>query len=55
EEQTRKSPHHNALIFTDHQLTYKELNKKANQLARHLRTRGTGVDEVVGLMVERSL
>ena len=35
--------------------TYGELNARANQLARHLRSLGVGPDVLVGLMVERSL
>ena len=38
-----------------HHLTYKELNKKSNQLAGYLREQGTGERSIVGLMVERSL
>ncbi|MGD2089144.1 MAG: amino acid adenylation domain-containing protein [Candidatus Aminicenantes bacterium] len=54
EEQVEQSPHRIALIFRDQLLTYRELNKKANQLAGHLRVRGVKPDEVVGLMIERS-
>lgn len=35
-------------------LTYRELNQRANHLARHLRARGVGRETVVGLMVGRS-
>ncbi|UCH93630.1 MAG: amino acid adenylation domain-containing protein, partial [Candidatus Aminicenantes bacterium] len=36
-------------------ITYKELNKKSNQLAHLLQTRGVKPDSIVGLMVERSI
>lgn len=38
-----------------HYLTYKELNKKANQLAHQLRTKGVKPDTLVGIMLGRSL
>lgn len=44
-----------AVVFEDQQLTYQELNSRANQLARYLRKRGVGPDVLVGLCVERSL
>jgi len=37
------------------QLTYAELNARANQLARHLQTLGVGPDVRVGISLERSL
>ncbi|MDP4147694.1 MAG: amino acid adenylation domain-containing protein, partial [Bacillota bacterium] len=36
-------------------LSYRELNNRANQLARVLREKGVGPDKIVGIMVERSL
>jgi amino acid adenylation domain-containing protein/non-ribosomal peptide synthase protein (TIGR01720 family) len=44
-----------AAIFEDRQLTYRELNARANQLARCLRTSGVGPDVLVGIFMERSL
>jgi amino acid adenylation domain-containing protein len=35
--------------------SYDELNKRANRLARLLREKGVGPDDIVGIMVERSL
>ncbi len=37
------------------QITYQELNKKTDLLARLLRIKGIGRDTIVGLMVERSI
>jgi non-ribosomal peptide synthetase component F len=39
----------------EEQLTYRELNQRANQLAHHLQTLGVGPEVLVGLCVERSL
>ena len=55
EEQAQRTPEAVAAVFEDRQLTYAELNSRANQLARHLRTFGVGPDVLVGLCMERSL
>ncbi len=55
EEQVGKNPDHIAVVFEDQQLTYGELNSKANSLARVLRNEGVQADSIVGIMVERSL
>ncbi|MDF0552096.1 non-ribosomal peptide synthetase [Kamptonema sp. UHCC 0994] len=55
EEQVERSPDAIALVFEDEQLTYKELNQRANQLAYHLRNLGVGAEVLVGICVERSL
>ena len=39
EEQVERTPDRIALVFKDHRLTYRELNGRANQLARYLRAR----------------
>ncbi|MFO0760432.1 MAG: amino acid adenylation domain-containing protein [Byssovorax sp.] len=44
-----------ALRFEDRQLTYRDLNERANRLAHRLRALGVGPDTLVGLAVERSL
>lgn len=54
EQQVKQSPANAALKFAGEVLTYTELNTKANQLARHLRTLGVGADVLVGLHLERS-
>jgi amino acid adenylation domain-containing protein len=43
-----------AVSFDSRQLTYGELDRRANQLARHLRALGVGLEGMVGLCVERS-
>jgi tyrocidine synthetase III len=55
EEQVRKSPDKIAVVYEDMQLTYQELNVKANQIAHLLRHKGVAPDSIVGIMVERSL
>ncbi len=55
EEQASKSPNKTAVVFGDEKLTYKELNEKANSLAHYLRNNGIGRNDIVGIMVNRSL
>ncbi|MEH2243340.1 amino acid adenylation domain-containing protein [Nostoc sp.] len=43
-----------AVVFEDQQITYGELNAKANKLAHYLRRLGVGPEILVGLFVERS-
>ncbi len=54
EEQVARTPDANAVVFEDQQLTYSELNCRANQLAHYLQSLGVGADVLVGLCVERS-
>ena len=53
-QQATESANMVALDFGDQQLTYVELDRRANQLAHYLRKRGVGPDDIVGLCVERS-
>jgi amino acid adenylation domain-containing protein len=55
ESQAEQTPEAVAVVFEDQHLTYGELNRRANQLARHLRQLGVGPDVLVGLCMERSL
>ncbi|MBU3093335.1 amino acid adenylation domain-containing protein [Clostridium sp. CF011] len=54
EEQVEKTPDNIAVVFEDEKLTYRELNEKANCLARILREKGVKPDSVVGIMIESS-
>jgi amino acid adenylation domain-containing protein len=55
EEQVECAPDAIALVFEEQQLTYRELNSRANQLANHLRHCGLGPETVVGICLERSV
>ncbi|AIQ12432.1 non-ribosomal peptide synthetase [Paenibacillus durus] len=55
EERAEITPERVAVVHGDHSLTYRELNNKANQLARRLRIEGVKPNTVVGIMVERSI
>ncbi|MFB2837167.1 amino acid adenylation domain-containing protein, partial [Floridanema evergladense] len=55
EEQVEKTPNAIAIVLENQQLTYRELNDRANQLANYLRSLGVGADTPVGICVERSL
>src|SRR5712692_201968 len=54
ESQVASTPDAVALIFGKEQLTYAELNRRANRLARSLRDRGIGPEVPVGVFLERS-
>jgi amino acid adenylation domain-containing protein len=55
EAQVEKTPEAVAVVFEDRQLTYAELNARANQLAHYLQSLGVGPEVLVGICVERSL
>ncbi len=55
EAQVERSPHSVAVVFEGEQMTYRELNERANRLAHFLQKLGIGSDMVVGLCLERSL
>jgi amino acid adenylation domain-containing protein len=55
ERQVKLSPDSVAISFSNKDLTYYQLNQKANQLANYLRVEGVGPDTLVGIAVERSL
>ncbi len=55
EEQVTRTPNNIAVVFEDKQLTYQELNNKANQLANYLHHNyDTKADDIVCLLLERS-
>ena len=55
EEQVERSPEAIAVVFEQGQLTYAELNARANQLAHYLRKLGVGPEVRVGICLERSI
>ncbi|MCA9184440.1 MAG: amino acid adenylation domain-containing protein [Planctomycetales bacterium] len=55
EAQVATHPHRVALTFEDDSLTYDALNRRANQLAHHLRELGVGPDVLVGIATERTM
>ncbi|MGV0103650.1 Thioester reductase [Nostoc sp. DSM 114160] len=54
ETQVEKTPDAVALIFNNQHLTYRDLNNRANQLAKHLQSLGVGTEILVGICIERS-
>ena len=50
-----RTPDAIAVVFEAEQLTYGELNRRANQLAHHLRALGVGPEVLVAICLERSL
>ncbi|WP_394841909.1 non-ribosomal peptide synthase/polyketide synthase [Pendulispora brunnea] len=54
EAQAARTPDAVAVVFDDAQITFGELNRRANRLAHHLRAQGVGPETLVGLSVERS-
>ena len=54
EEQVVRDPDAIAVVYEDRQLSYGELNRRANQLAHYLRSLGVRPDQRVALCMERS-
>lgn len=54
EAQVEKTPDAVAIEFQARQLTYRQLNSRANQLARHLVSLGAGAEVLVAVCLERS-
>ena len=54
EAQVERTPDAIAVVFDEASLTYRELNRRANQLARHLQASGVVPDTLVGICAERS-
>ena len=55
EQQAERRPQAIALRFRDQQMTYEQLNCRANQVAHRLRRLGVGPKVMVGTLLERSL
>jgi len=54
EEQVQRTPQAAAVVFGDQRMTYDELNRTANQLARYLQKRGVSIESRVGICLDRS-
>ncbi|HEX8129401.1 MAG TPA: amino acid adenylation domain-containing protein [Pyrinomonadaceae bacterium] len=55
EAQAERTPDAVALVFAEAEVTYRELNRRSNQLAHYLKTVGVGAGMRVGICVERSV
>ncbi|HEX9939796.1 MAG TPA: amino acid adenylation domain-containing protein, partial [Longimicrobium sp.] len=55
EAQAGRTPHAPALVWGPEELTYRELDARANRLAHHLAGLGVGPESRVGLRVERGV
>jgi amino acid adenylation domain-containing protein len=55
EAQVEATPDAVAVVFQNEQLTYRQLNERANQLAHYLQKLGVAPNSLVGICVERSL
>ncbi|MBY7142455.1 amino acid adenylation domain-containing protein [Virgibacillus sp. NKC19-3] len=54
EEQVKSTPLNTAVIYENEELTYKELNERANQLGHYLRKSGVTRGQAVGIYLNRS-
>jgi amino acid adenylation domain-containing protein len=54
EHQARVAPEAVAVVCEDEELTYGELDRRANQLAYHLQKHGIGLESLVGICIQRS-
>ena len=55
EQQVTRTPEQVAVVFEEEEVSYRELNERANQLAHHLRSLGVGPEIPVGILMERSV
>ncbi|MBG9594565.1 thioester reductase, partial [Lysinibacillus sphaericus] len=55
EEQAAKTPDQIALVFEEEEVSYRELNERANVLAHKLRELGVKPDDFVAIVAERSI
>ncbi|WP_140397831.1 non-ribosomal peptide synthetase, partial [Paenibacillus apiarius] len=54
EEQVARTPDLPAVIFGDEELSYRELNERAEQLGAVLRAQGVGGEKIAAVMIQRS-
>src|SRR4029453_10724653 len=54
ERQAAARPDATAVVFGEQRLSYRELNERANKLARYLQRLGVGPESLVGICIERS-
>jgi len=54
-QQVERTPDATAVVARDAEITYRELNGRANQLARHLRKLGVGCETPVAIAIDRSV
>lgn len=55
EEQVKKTPNKVAIVFGEEEITYLELNNRANKVAKYLRENKVTANTSVGVMIERSI
>ncbi|NTU26696.1 amino acid adenylation domain-containing protein [Bacillus tequilensis] len=55
EEQAERTPEHVAIVFGDEKLTYRQLNERANRLARTLRANGLQADRLTAIISDHSI
>ncbi|KAB8332623.1 non-ribosomal peptide synthetase [Scytonema tolypothrichoides VB-61278] len=55
EQQVERTPNAIAVVFENQQLTYRELNNRANRVAHYLQKLGVKPEVLVGICMERSL
>ena len=55
EAQAENRPDEIAVVYEDQQITYRQLNDRANQMAHHLQNLGIGPDAIVGVFMDRSI
>ncbi|MBV9230886.1 MAG: AMP-binding protein, partial [Chloroflexi bacterium] len=54
ERQVQQTPEAVALVFEEQEMSYRQLNERANQLAHYLQELGVGPEVLVGICMERS-
>ncbi|MCP5063073.1 MAG: amino acid adenylation domain-containing protein [Ignavibacteriae bacterium] len=54
EKQVNTYPNAKAVVYKQGYLTYSELNKRSNKLAHYLTNKGIGVEDLIGICIDRS-